>query len=327
MREYYLLSMLFVVVAGITYGLLSLLFRPRRPLDARLAPEGDGVGEEWSEPPGEPMLVTQRGQATLQAALRRAGYYRPGSLTRYTTLRAFLVVVPLMLDAAVALLLPTDKLRMALFAGVTLSVLGFSVPRLILSWRSRQRARAIEKALPFAVDLLSVTLSAGQNTLSALRHVSRELRFSHPVLASELDIVHEQARLSSLGHALQQLAERVALPEARNLALLLIQSERLGTDASAALLEFSSHQRTNLRQRAETQANRTTFWMMFPSVCCLWVAGSLVLIGPLYYQFWQGWTEAAQRTNQMKGEVERANPKPGTPPAAPEAPALEPNAP
>jgi tight adherence protein C len=307
MREYYLLAILSVVVSGVVYALLSRLLARGRPLDDRLASEAEDA--DAAAKPGTPMLVTQRGGATLRAALRQAGYYRANALTRYTTARAFLIILPLVLDVAIALFLPAEKLRFAVLAGLTVSVLGFSVPRMYLTWRARARARQIEKGLPFAVDLLTLALSAGQSTLSALRHVSREVRVAHPVLADELDIVYEQAKLSSLGHALQQLSDRVALPDARNLALLLIQSERLGSDASAALLEFSNHQRTNLRQRAESQANRVTFWMMFPSVCCLWVAGSLILIGPLYHQFWQGWSEAAQRVNQTKGEVERANPQ------------------
>jgi tight adherence protein C len=324
MREYYLLAILFVVVSGVVYALLERLLARRRPLADRLT--ADAEGADAPAAPGTPMLVTRRGQATLQAALRKAGYYAPDALSRYTTVRAFLILLPLALDAAIALFLPMEKLRLAIGAGVAASVLGFAVPRMVLTWRGRVRARQIEKGLPFAVDLMSLALSAGQSTLSALRHVSREVRVAHPALAAELDIVYEQAKLSSLGHALQQLADRVALPDARNLALLLIQSERLGSDASAALLEFSGHQRTHLRQRAESQANRVSFWMTFPSVCCLWVAGSIILIGPIYYQFWKGWSAAAQRVNGMKGQVEKANPRPRTP-AAPAARELGPGQP
>ena len=111
------------------------------------------------------------------------------------------------------------------------------------------------------------------------------MRHSHPALAEELEIVRQQSVLSSLEHTLAQLAERVAVPEVRNLALLLIQSERLGADASTALLEFSNNQRVNLRQSAEATANRASFWMLFPSVCCLWVAAAIVLIGPMVARF------------------------------------------
>jgi len=86
---------------------------------------------------------------------------------------------------------------------------------------------------------------------------------------------------------LQQLSDRVRVPEVRNLALILVQSERLGTDIGAALMEFSASFRATLKQRAEAQANRASFWMTFPTILCLWVSAAIILIGPLYYEFWK----------------------------------------
>ncbi len=185
--------------------------------------------------------------------------------------------------------------------------LGYSVPRAYVALRARKRARQIELGLPFAIDLLTLALSAGQTILAALQQVAGELRHSHPALAEELEIVRQQSAISSLEHTLAQLAERVAVPEVRNLALLLIQSERLGADASTALLEFSNNQRVNLRQSAEATANRASFWMLFPSVLCLWVAAAIVLIGPIYFEFWSQRKVSAEFIRKSQLDIRKSN--------------------
>jgi tight adherence protein C len=181
------------------------------------------------------------------------------------------------------------------------------LPRVYLTARARSRARQIERALPLTIDLLTLCLSAGQNLLDSLRQVSEELRFSHPVVAGELAIAQRHAALHSLENAMKQWADRTPIPEVTNLALLLIQSERLGTDAAGTLLEMSNNLRVSLRQRAEAQANRTSFWMLFPSVFCFWVAAAIILITPPYLQFFQYRQQAAQLFNQSRNNISRAN--------------------
>src|SRR5207253_797205 len=108
---------------------------------------------------------------------------------------------------------------------------------------------------------------------------------SNKVLAEELGIVRQQAELRTLQSALQQFAERVQVPEVRNLTMILIQSERLGTDAGTTLLEYANNLRTNARQRADAKANKTMFWMLFPTLLCLWIPAGIVLIGPAVLEF------------------------------------------
>src|SRR4029077_5026266 len=109
-----------------------------------------------------------------------------------------LVLLPLLATGASALLAPTQEVTRVLEFGAVATALGFSLPRVYLNFRGRSRARQIERALPLAIDLLTLCLSAGQNLLAALKQVSEELHFSHPVLAQELAIAHRQAELHSL---------------------------------------------------------------------------------------------------------------------------------
>jgi tight adherence protein C len=277
MNEMTWLALLFLAVVTLTFAALRRLARARQQLD------------------------------DLQKSLRNAGFYRATALVSYRALRTVLVLLPLVAGAGLALLVPARHASTVLLSAAAVSVLGYSLPRVYVALRARKRSRQIELGLPFAIDLLTLALSAGQTILGALQQVAGELRSSHPALAEELEIVRQQSAISSLEHTLAQLADRVAVPEVRNLALLLIQSERLGADASTALLEFSNNQRVNLRQTAEATANRASFWMMFPSVLCLWVAAAIVLIGPIYYEFWNQRKVSAEFIRKSQADIRKSN--------------------
>ncbi len=228
---------------------------------------------------------TEAGREALTKDLREAGYYRRSALLEFSAVRFVLVFFPLVVAGLVSLLVDQTYMLRAILVGLIVSVLGFSVPRVYLNYRGRRRTAEIERGLPVAVDLLTLAISGGQSLFSGLQRVSQELRSSFPALARELQIVQQQAELSSLNYALRQFADRVEVPEVQNLTLILTQSDRLGTDTATALLEFSTNYRMNLRQRAEAQANRASFWMLFPSVLCLWVAAVILLVGPVYFDF------------------------------------------
>ena len=196
------------------------------------------------------------------------------------------------------------------------ALLGYSLPRLYLQMRGKARGRAISSGLPFAVDLLALCMTSGQNMLAALRWVSRDLHHSYGVLASELEITCRQAELLSVVSALDNLADRVRLPAVQDLALILTQSERLGTNTANALLEFAAGLRLTLRQRAEAQANRTSFWMLFPTLFCFWIGAAILLFGPIYYDFWLQRRLGMELIKEAAGNVKGVN-SPGSPNPSP----------
>jgi tight adherence protein C len=173
----------------------------------------------------------------------------------------------------------------AALGGVLLAMLGFSLPRLYVTLRAQDRSREIERGLPVFADMLSIALLAGQGLTGALRQVTAQLRNAFPRMADELDIVIKQTDMLSLNVAFEQWANRCQLTEVRNLSVILTQSQRLGNDVSTALMEFSTNLRGEARQRADAKAQRASFWMLFPTILCLWVPGIVILVAPVYYEF------------------------------------------
>jgi tight adherence protein C len=265
---------------------------------------------------------TQAGRAAIQQDLLRAGYYRPTALIDFLALRSLLTWVPFIAGEMLALLADTSHSLVVMLVGAAAALLGFSLPRLFVIQRGKARARQIQHGLPLMLDSLSLCLSAGLNLTAAFRQVSIQLRRSVPVLSEELMLTYQQAQLHSLEHALNQFAARVQVPEVSSLVSLLVQSERLGSDAAPALQELASTFRTNMRQRAEAQANRANFFMLLPTVGCLLIAAAILLVGPGALQAvdeGQQLINAVNSNGAYVDEVQRIwkQPLPGTRPRTP----------
>ncbi|MFQ3651087.1 MAG: type II secretion system F family protein [Gemmataceae bacterium] len=258
----------------------------------------------------------------LQKLLWTAGYYRPSALNEYLAIRAILTLAPLALLGILAYYLPESWLPYIVGGGLILALLGYSLPRVILGVQASARSNRLNRALPLAMDVLALCLTAGQNLVNSLRYTTRELSSSCPEMAVELQIVQQQARMHSLELALLGWAERLSdIPAIRSMALLLVQSDRLGTNMVDTLVEVADSQRTLERQKVEAQANRANFWMLFPTLFCLWTASAIILIGPVYLEFWDYRREQMKSLlNNAVGQVERStgnNPNAQTNPAAP----------
>src|SRR5262249_49171170 len=151
-------------------------------------------------------------------------------------------------------------------------------------YKAKWRQHQIERGLPVAIDMMTLCLSAGLNVNNSLERVSHELQFAYPVLGEEFEIVRRQTELRSLDFALIQFADRVNLPQIRNLQVLLTQSENLGTDAVTVLREYADDLRINMRQRADEMANKAPFKLLFPAYLMAFGAG-ILLISPAALEF------------------------------------------
>jgi tight adherence protein C len=310
MNEWMQLAALALVIVAVIFPAVLLLLRARQRRDADIASEDvkpELLFGTMTSALSEQLQVNQQTKAHLEKELRSAGFYRPTAFMEYSAVRAVLVLVPIIVTGIVALLVPDERMNNVLLWGALATGIGFSLPRIYVGWRGRVRNQQVERGLPLAIDLLTLSLTAGQNLLDALDEVARELRFTNPDLAQDLAIAHQQAKIHSLEYAMKQWSERIHVPDVTNLALLFIQSERLGTGAANALVEFGNYLRISMRQRAEAQANRTSFWMLFPSVFCFWIAAGIILIGPAYLDFAQQRERSASHLQQMKGNIQRAN--------------------
>lgn len=283
----------------------------RRPVDDRLYSQlaedddasmelvlGDMTDVLARSVPGE-----VRDRSELLPELLRAGYYRANALSQYRALRTVFVIVPLFAAATVAVLLVEPPvIPYVALGGVILAALGYSLPRLYVYLQAEARSREIERGLPVFADMMSITLLAGQGLISGLRRVAEQLRHSFPQLAEELTIVLRQTEMLNLGAAFEQWSNRSQLNEVRNLAVILNQSERLGNDVTNGLMEYATNLRATTRQRADAKAQRASFWMLFPTILCLWIPAVIILTMPVFFEFSERRAKAREAIPRMGPE-------------------------
>lgn len=298
-----------LAAAGIPL-LLFLVFRPRKspvppPDDEDASRSGLMLGDMTSALARQLPGQQNRDREQLLPLIRQAGYYRPSALLEYQAVRAVLVLVPVVAAIATALLVDPQYIPATLIVGLLGAMAGFSIPRLVLASRARSRVTEIERGLPVFADLLAISLLAGQSLMGGMKRVAEQIRGTFKGLADELDIVIRQGELLSLAAAFEQWADRSQVNEIRNLAVIITQSQKLGNDPSAVLMEFANNMRVTLRQRADAAAQRTSFYALFPTILCLWVPALVLLVAPIYFQFVEGRKEIRRAYEEGNEQLQR----------------------
>ena len=173
----------------------------------------------------------------------------------------------------------TDSPPLNLLAIVgCLTMLGYYLPHYWLGAQIRARQKAIRRALPDSLDLITVGVGAGLSFDGAVLEIVQK---SDNELTRELANYLAELRMGrSRREALQGLQARTEVDDLKTLVASLIQSEELGMSLSETLMVQADQMRLRRRQRAEELAHKATIKMMFPMVMLIFPALFVVIIGP-----------------------------------------------
>lgn len=166
--------------------------------------------------------------------------------------------------------------------GLALSVLfllvGFFFPDLWLSGRIGGRQKNVFRAMPDALDLLTIAVEAGLGFDAAMSKVHEKWENE---LALEFGRVIQEIRLGKLRReALRDMAERLGVPEMTSFVAAVIQSEQLGVSMAKVLRIQSDQMRVRRRQMAEEEAHRAPIKMIFPIGILIFPSLLIILLGP-----------------------------------------------
>ena len=273
----------------------AALFGPERPMFLG-ALTADFAGEPFFKSPPE-----------LRAEMLRAGWYGPGAATEFRAARNLLTFLGMVGMMGVLAVSPPSTIPFRMLAGMGVVIMLMSLPRLWLGMAIRSHSRRLEKEMPLALELLALGGAAGQTLSFGLEHAARELAATHQAVARDLAIVSAQARMGGLSMALQAWADRQPIPVVRNLCQILDQGLKLGSDVTTNLVDYASAHGAELRQQALARAARASFWLLIPSVFCLWVAAMIVMVGPTYLEFTRGRSATARNLQKQIQSVGMAN--------------------
>ena len=218
----------------------------------------------------------EKSRESLRAKLALAG--NPGNLSvgGFQALRDVAAGLGVVLGGLLGLLLGhTVGLVIGMAAG---ALVGFYGPMYWVNSLAGSRRIDIQKALPDAMDLLTIASEAGQSFDAAITNVVEKYQNA---LADEFNIVMRETQLGRPRlEALEEMGKRCGVEDLNNFVQSIIQSEQMGVGIAKILRIQSQELRRKRRQRAQEQAAQATLKMMLPRVGCIFPTLWIILLGP-----------------------------------------------
>lgn len=170
------------------------------------------------------------------------------------------------------------KGRTGILMALGFAVLGFYLPELWLTSRINRRQQAVRRAMPDALDLLTICVEAGLGFDAAMGRV-------HEKWDNELSFIFGRVlREMQLGKlrrdALRDMSDRVGIPEMTSFVAAIIQSEQLGVSMANVLRIQADGMRVKRRQLAEEEAQKAPIKMLFPMGLLIFPSLMIILLGP-----------------------------------------------
>jgi tight adherence protein C len=163
--------------------------------------------------------------------------------------------------------------------------LGLKGPEIYLNNVIEKRKEKIRRAFPDALDLLLICVEAGISIEAAFQRVGQEIGQQSIELAEEMTLtMAELSFLPDRQQAYENFGERINIDAVREIVMVLVQAERVGTPLAAALRTVSQETRARRLLDAEKKAAslppKLTIPMMIFFLPCIFV----VLLTPAAIQ-------------------------------------------
>ena len=292
---------IFVCISLGMLGVYWLLYRPQSAATERLrglagkaggatdnaqplvmpdeSPAAD-IAQRLAQPINKLVPASANEARKLQKQLMHAGFRSPEAPIIYRAIQvASMAGFPLIVAGVCALM--ARPLQSALVWIILGFVIGFALPRFVLTRITKNRQRDLRWGLADALDLMVVSVEAGLGLNAAMMRVASELRDVHPAIAIEFELANLEIRVGrERDEALRNLAERTGIDDLRSLVAMLIQTDKFGTSIAKGLRVFSDSLRTKRRQRAEQEAQKAAVKLLFPLACFLFPTLFIAILGP-----------------------------------------------
>lgn len=165
-----------------------------------------------------------------------------------------------------------------LLIGIPAAAMGFFLPELWLGGRISKRQNDVRKAMPDALDLLTICVEAGLGFDAAMAKVYEKW---DNVVALAFGRVIREIQLGKLRRdSLKDMADRLGVPEMTSFIAAVIQSEQLGVSLARVLRIQADQMRIKRRQIAEEAAHKAPIKMLIPMALLIFPSICIVLMTP-----------------------------------------------
>ena len=156
----------------------------------------------------------------------------------------------------------------------------YAYPLIWLRSTLKKRHFSIMLALPFVLDLLTLSVEAGMDFMSALQR-NCERRRLDPLNEELIRMTREIQMGIARRVALRNMADRVRQPDLKAVAFALIQADELGVPIGPILRIQSEQLRARRFDRAERLASEAPVKMLGPLLLCIFPSVLIVLLAPI----------------------------------------------
>jgi tight adherence protein C len=215
----------------------------------------------------------------ISTKLLNAGLARKVSPTSFLASKAILAVGGFVGAQAAAPLLGLLASK-GLLLGIVLALVGFMLPDVVLTFKTRSRKEMLRAELPDALDLLAVSVEAGMGFDGAISKLTEHMEGP---LAEEFALTLGEMRIGeSRSNALTKMMHRVATPELSAFVRAIIQADQLGISLGRILKVQAADSRMRRQLAAEERAMKAPIKMLFPTVIFIFPAMFIVILGPAF---------------------------------------------
>lgn len=158
------------------------------------------------------------------------------------------------------------------------SLAGYMAPNMYLYQRAYERAELMQRALPDAIDLLTISVESGLGFDAAVAQVARN---TEGPLSDEFARMLQEMQIGrGRSEALRSMAERTNLPDMKGFASAMVQADQFGIPVGQVLRVQSSEIRVKKRQWAEEQAQKVPVKILVPLIFCILPCLFIAVLGP-----------------------------------------------
>jgi tight adherence protein C len=161
---------------------------------------------------------------------------------------------------------------------VLASLAGYMAPNMYLYQQTYDRSEKLQRALPDAIDLLTISVESGLGFDAACAQVARN---TDGPLADEFARMLQEMQIGrGRSEALRSLAERTNLPDLRSFVSAMVQADAFGIPVGQVLRVQSSEIRVKRRQWAEEMAQKVPVKILVPLIFCILPCLFIAVLGP-----------------------------------------------
>jgi tight adherence protein C len=172
----------------------------------------------------------------------------------------------------------TFSLPIKMVMVLAFTVLGYFFPDLWIRSKINSRQKGVRKAMPDALDLLTICVEAGLGFDAAMSKVNEKWDNE---LSMAFGRVIREIQLGKLRRdALKDMADRLGIGEMTSFVAAVVQSEMLGVSMAKILRIQSDQMRMKRRQHAEEEAHKAPIKMIFPMGLFIFPSLMIVLLTP-----------------------------------------------